>query len=108
MGRLNKIYLAAVFGALGGLAASWLHQALVLDSLSRPLTTAGRLGLLAVLGVLVGGAIGFFPSLSEGVGTFSLVRVLRAGAVGAACGAGGGLVALPAAELLHLTLGGGV
>jgi hypothetical protein len=102
------VYLAAVLGAAGGLAASYLHHALLLDTLAGSLSTAVRLGNLLLLGLLVGGAIGFFPALTEGFGALSLYRVLRAGAIGAGCGAMGGLVSLPLAEVLHTVLGGGV
>jgi hypothetical protein len=107
MGRVTKVYLSAVFGALGGLAASYLHQHLLLNTLAGQLGPWSRFGYLTLLGILIGGAIGFVPSLSEGLGTFSVLKVLRAGAIGAACGAAGGLIALPLAELLHVQMGGG-
>lgn len=106
MGRVRRIYFAAVLGAAGGLFASYLHHVLLLDTLAGSLTTGARLAYLLLLGLLVGGAVGFFPALAEGFGTLSLERVVRAGAVGTGCGAAGGLVALPLAELLHGQVGG--
>jgi hypothetical protein len=108
MVRLRRVYFAAVLGAAGGLAGSYLHHALLLDALAGSLSTGARLGYLLLLGMLVGGAIGLFPSLSEGMGALSVRRVLRASAIGAFWGAAGGLVALPLAEVLHNLLGGGV
>jgi hypothetical protein len=106
MGRVQRVYYAAVLGAAGGLVASYLHHTLLLDTLAGTLSTGARLGYLLLLGLLVGGSVGFFPSLAEGFGALSVERVLRAGAIGAGCGAGGGLIALPLAELLHSQFGG--
>jgi hypothetical protein len=108
MGRLNKVYTVALLGALGGLAGSYLHQRLLLAPLAGMLAPAARLACLALLGLLIGAAIGFVPSFADGLGAFSLVRRLRAGLIGAGFGALGGLVALPLAEVLHVRLGGGV
>ncbi|HEY1189673.1 MAG TPA: FHA domain-containing protein [Gemmata sp.] len=106
MGRVRRIYFAAVLGAAGGLFASYLHHELLLDTLAGPLSTAARLAYLLLLGLVVGGAVGFFPALAEGFGALSLERLIRAGAVGTGCGAVGGMVALPLAELLHGQVGG--
>src|SRR5437868_1519411 len=82
MGRVRRVYYAAVLGAAGGLVASYLHHALLLDTLAGSLSLAARLGYLVLLGLIVGGSIGFFPSLAEGFGALSLERVVRAGRSG--------------------------
>jgi hypothetical protein len=106
--RLYKVYLFAVFGALGGLAGSFLHQRFLLGVLGGQLAPGARLLYLALLGLLVGGAIGFVPSFLEALGCYSLRGAARSGLIGAILGAVGGMIALPLAELIHVLLGGGV
>lgn len=108
MKRLRRIYIFSIYGALGGLVASFLHQHLLLETLSKPLPTTTRFIYLGVLGVLVGMSIGFFPSFSEGRANYSLSGAIRVGIIGAILGALGGLIALPLAEALHMKLSGGV
>lgn len=108
MNRTYKVYMFALFGALGGLAGSFLHQHLLLDPLSAALGPGMRALYLALLGLLVGGCVGLFPSLVEGWGYYGLWGALRAGLTGAALGAIGGMIALPLAEWVHVHLGGGL
>lgn len=108
MKRLSRVFLFCVYGTLGGLLASILHQYFLLDTLAGQLSTAQRLLYLGLLGAIVGAAIGFFPSFSEGRGNYSLGGALRVGVVGAILGAFGGLIALPLAEAIHIRIGGGL
>ncbi|HZI18330.1 MAG TPA: hypothetical protein VEY09_07015 [Pyrinomonadaceae bacterium] len=108
MNSYKKIYTFTVYGALGGLVGSLLHQTFFLDLLTGSLTTLWRLSYLALLGVFVGGSIGFFPSFAEGRGNYSTLGAIRSGLWGAFFGALGGSVALPLAEMMHVQLGGGV
>jgi len=107
MRRLHRIYTFSLFGALGGLIGSLLHQHLVLPTLSEPLSLVARYSYLALLGVTVGVPIGFFPGLSEGLGNYSFAGALRSGIIGGFWGGAGGLLALPLAEFIHIQLGGG-
>ena len=108
MKNLRKIYRFSLFGALGGLVASLLHQLVLLD-LATPLFSANHpLIYDALLGVLIGAPIGFFPILVEVQSRYGLGRALRLGGLGAILGALGGAVAVPVSELLHNQLGGGI
>jgi hypothetical protein len=108
MKGFKKIYTFTVFGALGGLVGSLLHQFFFLDLLTGSLTTTWRLAYLALLGICVGASVGFFPSFAEGRGNYSTLGAIRSGLLGAFFGGLGGLVALPLAEMMHVQLGGGV
>jgi len=108
MKRLQRIYFFCVYGTLGGLVASLLHHSFLLDKLAGPLTTVQRYTYLALLGTMIGTAIGFFPSFSEGRGNYSTGGAVRVGIIGALFGAVGGLLALPLAETLHIRLSGGL
>jgi len=108
MKRLQTVYVFCLYGALGGLAASVLHQYFLLDKLASPLPVKDRFIYLALLGGVVGMAIGFFPSFSEGRANYSLEGATRVGIIGALLGGVGGLVALPLAEAMHQWLGGGL
>jgi hypothetical protein len=108
MKRALRVYIFCIYGALGGLMASFLHQHLLLETLSKPLPPSQRLIYLAALGGLVGASIGFFPSFSEGRGNYSLGGAVRAGLKGAVLGAIGGAIALPLAETMHIRLSGGI
>src|ERR1700754_3011746 len=107
MKRLRRIYIFTLFGALGGVTGSLLHQHLMLNTLSQPMTLNNRLFYLAMLGALVGIPISFFPNFSERLGNYSLSGAMRSGLVGAFWGGVGGMIALPSAEILHRYLGGG-
>jgi hypothetical protein len=108
MKRVLKVYIFCVYGAIGGLMASFLHQYLLLETLSKPLPPLQRLLYLAALGGIVGASIGFFPSFSEGRGNYSVSGAIRVGIYGAVLGAIGGAIALPLAETLHIKLTGGI
>lgn len=107
MGRLHRIYIFGVCGALGGVLGSCLHQYMLLESMSREMSTFSRLVHLCMLGVLVGGAIGFVPRFADGLSKFAPRDAIRSGALGAVYGAIGGLVAMPIAEFLLWMFGGG-
>jgi hypothetical protein len=108
MKRLRRIFVFCIYGTLGGLLASMLHHYFLLDILAGQLTTSWRFFYLGLLGAMVGAAIGFFPSFSEGRGNYSLGGALRVGIIGAILGAFGGIVALPIAEAIHIGVGGGL
>jgi hypothetical protein len=108
MKHFYRIYIFSLSGALGGLTASFLHQYLLLDTLSSQLDIYSRFGYLALLGAIIGISIGFFPSFIEGKGKYSLRGAIRAGIIGALLGAVGGSIALPLAELIHIKMGGGL
>ncbi|MFP5265374.1 MAG: FHA domain-containing protein [Blastocatellia bacterium] len=107
MKRLRRIYVFTLFGALGGLTGSLLHQHVLLNTLSQRLTQYDRLFYLALLGALVGIPISFFPNFSERLGNYSLPGAIRSGLIGAFWGGVGGMIALPLAEIIHRDLGGG-
>lgn len=106
MRRLRKIYRFAVLGALGGLVAAALHQWLLLDVLARPLEPGQRQLYHALLGLLIGVPIGFFPRFADGLSHYSLGRATRTGLIGAVLGGIGGAFAVLAGEFLHRQLGG--
>jgi|GEM_PF-2934161 len=108
MKRAKRIYTLSLYGALGGLMGSFLHQHLLLETLAGPLSPTMRRVYLALLGGVVGLAIGFFPSFSQGRGNYATGRAIRVGLIGAAFGGLGGAVALPSTEWLHIWLGGGI
>lgn len=108
MKRAQRAYIFSIYGAMGGLLASFLHQNFLMEPLSRPLPNLYRFLYLGLLGGMVGAAIGFFASFSEGKASFSTGRAVRAGIIGALLGGIGGLIALPLSEALHIALGGGV
>jgi hypothetical protein len=108
MKRLQRIFYFCLYGTFGGLLASYLHQYFLLDILAGNLSTTQRLFYLGLLGAIVGAAIGFFPSYSEGRGKYSFGGAVRVGIVGAVLGAIGGLIALPLAEAMHIGIGGGL
>jgi hypothetical protein len=103
-----RIYRFALFGAAGGLVASFLHQGLLLDTLASPLSAQDRFRYLALLGALVGAAIGFFPRFADGLSRYSTWRAARLGLLGAALGGLGGFCTLPLAEWLHARMRGGL
>jgi hypothetical protein len=108
MKRFRRIFLFCIYGTFGGLLASCLHHYFLLDTLAGQLSTGQRLLFLGLLGAMVGAAIGFFPTFSEGRGNYSLGGAIRVGIVGAILGAFGGLVALPLSEAMHIGIGGGL
>jgi hypothetical protein len=108
MKRLNRLYIFSLSGALGGLAASMLHQRLLLNILTTELRPTTRYWYLALLGSLVGMAIGFFPTFTEGMANYSLSGAIRTGIAGALLGGLSGFIALPLAEWVHTRLGGGL
>jgi hypothetical protein len=107
MKKLYRLYVFSLSGALGGLAASLLHEYLLMDVLTKELTQATRFVYLALLGALVGLSIGFFPCFVEGRGNYSFGGAIRTGVTGAVLGGVSGLMALPMGEWLHAYLGGG-
>lgn len=98
----------AVLGALGGIIGAALHQWLLLDILGRPLDPGQRRFYNALLGLLIGVSIGFFPRFAEGISHYSLGRAVRSGFIGASLGGAGGALAVFAGEFLHNQLGGHV
>jgi hypothetical protein len=107
MKRLEIILKISLFGALGGLAGSYWHQIILMETLSQPLNFESRLFYLALLGILVGAPIGFFPNFAEAWERHSFWGAIHSGLIGAMLGAIGGMIALPLAELLHNFFGGG-
>jgi len=88
MALLSRIYFNAVFGALGGLLG-WLLLGVFCDKT----VTKDRLpGQILLMGVLIGGAIGYFVVSVEAMRDRSLVRFVRLASYGVLIGAiGGGL-----------------
>jgi hypothetical protein len=106
--KAKQIYRFAVYGAAGGLAGSLLHHATLLNKLAGTLEIRERFYCLALLGALLGAAIGFFPRFFDGLNRYAPARAMRLGLLGALLGALGGALTLPLAELLHAQLRGGL
>src|SRR5262245_48941614 len=107
MNRIRQCYFFSLYGALGGLIASFLHQYLLLDKLSGRLSQANRYFYLGLLGGLIGMTIGFFRIFAFERKNYSTSSVMRLGLLCALLGGIGGFVALPLAEYLHISIGGG-
>jgi VWFA-related protein len=105
--RIRRIYLFCVAGAVGGLLAAIVHQWVMLGPLLAARTYGELLRLHALLGMCIGSCIGFFPRFSEAFGQRTFGSAVRSGFFGAALGAVGGALAVPAAQVLHEWLGGG-
>jgi hypothetical protein len=108
MRRFKRIYNFAVLGALGGLLGAALHQWVLLGVLASPLGTGQRRFYNALLGLLIGIAIGFFPRFAEAMSHYSFGQAVRSGMMGALLGGMGGAFAVLAGEVLHAQLGGHV
>ncbi len=104
----QRVIRFGLLGLAGGLLASWLHQVLLLERLSREMDGAERLGWLAILGGILGAVIAALPVLVDRLGRDPFSQALRTGLLAALLGAFGGALALPGAEWLHAYLEGGL
>ncbi len=101
MSRNLRIYYYAVLGAMGGLLG-WQLTDLFGFLEGMPVYISD-----VVRGALLGLSIGAMIGLAEGLFSRSLVRALRAAAIGGVVGLIAGSAALPIAEFIFLTVGGG-
>jgi hypothetical protein len=102
MSRTMRLYYYAVLGAMGGLIGWQASNMLGLSFWS-------NLYLSEVLvGGLIGLSIGLLLGLAEQLGSRSLLGILKSGAINGCLGFLGGGIALPVAEGLFQSLGGGL
>ncbi|MFN2282624.1 MAG: FHA domain-containing protein [Anaerolineales bacterium] len=102
MSRTMRLYYYAVLGAMGGLIGWQASNALGLSFWS-------NLYLSEVLvGGLIGLSIGVLLGLAEVLGSRSPLAILKSGVINGALGFLGGAIALPVAEGLFQSLGGGL
>lgn len=102
MSRKMRLYYYAVLGAMGGLIGWQASNMLGLSFWS-------NLYLSEVLvGGLIGLSIGALLGLAEMLGSRSLLGILKSGAINGGLGFLGGGIALPVAEGLFQSLGGGL
>ncbi len=102
MSRTMRLYYYAVLGAMGGLIG-W--QASNMAGLS----FWSNLYLSEVLvGGLIGLSIGALLGVAEGMGSRSLLKILKSGGINAGLGFIGGAIGLPIAEGLFQVLGGAI
>ena len=100
MALLLRIYLNAVFGALGGLLG-WLLMGVFCERTSADSAITRN---LLLGGALIGGAIGYWVVSVEAIRDRSLVRFVRLASYGVVLGMIGGAVGMVLGELLNFKI----
>lgn len=106
--RLALIYRQSLYGGLGALIGSAIHQHFLVGAETHHFAAVPGVVINAAMGFIFGMCIAATPAIVEGLRHYSLFQMSQRTLVAGLCGGVGAMIAAPLAEWIHWFLGGGV